>query len=184
MARPVGSGTVDPMKQALQAVDRAVSRLARMVSLAFLILVGTVVAFVAIFIVGSEIEGFLGDRAEGAARTAEPVGVATFGEVFDSPSGYAGKVWELEGIVSSPEYWSRPRRWRSTVLSECIAPCSSFAPGRTLYLLFDDDPPPAYSDGDTVRVICRVVGIKKLSFGYVDIVADVCRDLTVIGGDA
>ena len=91
---------------------------------------------------------------------------------------------------SSLTYHQGLQQWRTTEFSACVTPepCFPFDPHRSLTLGFVDGDSAAFSNGDMVRVVCRVVGIKgadglAIDYGDVNIVADVCHDLTVLGGD-
>jgi hypothetical protein len=162
-------------------------------------------SFVALVVIGLLIGVILDarrDRAEARLLTLEPVGSASFRDVFNYPDRYASQdeVWRLHGVIDSVQHVRGSADgnsedsgfWSNTVISECWGadPCRYLhddrARQRDLNLGFVEGPPSEFNEGDTVEVTCRIEGIRRpsgLGLGYenlVSIVADLCRDWKVI----
>lgn len=139
------------------------------------------------------------DLATERAKVATPVGTATFTEVLRDPDRYVGQVLTLEGIVDDLRASAHSA---TDPIDTTVYPPSGPLPGtiieaayypgshpwtdrdlldpRSLVLTFLEPVRVDVHEGNTVRVVCRIVGERGTGFLETALDADVCRDLSVL----
>ena len=138
------------------------------------------------------------DQATEEASWAAPVGTESFVDVLRDPDRYKGQVLVLEGIVD--DLWIRaevdtdptdttnpnpPDDLPGTITAAAYYPshhpwAAQFLNPSSLYLTFLEPVPVDVQEGNTVSVVCRIVGRRSTGFMTSALDADVCRDLVVL----